>query len=403
MLTSSQIESIDQKTSALIKQLTSAEKGQPKIPGIVFGLTDEKKTFVFNHDGVTDLEDKKPVTEDTMCALYSCTKAMVALAALKLWEEGKLGLHDPAAKYVPAIDNLGIVDPGTVDAETGEFIKPPRKPQTQVTVYHLMNHTSSMAYAFLNPETAALTFKKNPELEPFKGQKEFLGLHKTPLTAEPGKGFLYGWGSDWLGLVVEEITGKKLGDYLEEILFKPLGMKCTFNLKDTSNYMKPYTREGRPDLVLDTQIGLAHDPEVHMGGHGIFGTVESYLKLLRLWLNYGYSPDADLRILKEETVKMAFENHLPEGETILGKSPTANDDPDLFTLLGMAIASRENPHLHPKGSIYWCGYGNQYFWIDLERKIAGFWATHLFPLFDTESYFNGYCEVHKILKEVLKE
>lgn len=402
MLDNSQVESIKQKSSALIERLTSAKTGQPKIPGVVFGFTDENQTLVFNYDGVTDLEEKTPVKKDTMFAFYSCTKAMTALAALKLIEEGKLALNDLAAKYVPEIDDLGIVDPGTVDKETGEFLKPPRKPKTRITIRHLMTHTSSLAYFFLNEECALLTFKKNPQVLPFNPTEEFFGVNKTPLIGEPGEKFVYGYSYDWLGLIIQQITGKKLGDHLDDILFKPLKMDCTFHPKTLENYIKPYVRTELGNLVLNMAGGPNLDPKVDMGGHGCFGTIESYLKFLRLWLNYGYSPDTEVRILKEETVKLAFQNHLPEGKSLLGIVPGLTD-PDLFTLAGMAIAAGENPHLHPKGSIYWSGYGNLYYWVDLERKLAGIWATHIFPFNDIHSYTGGYFEVQKILNQVLKK
>ena len=153
-------------------------------------------------------------------------------------------------------------------------------------------------------------------------------------------------------------------------------------------------------------VELPPDPEIHMAGHGLYGTVEDYAKFIRMWLNDGAGPDGE-QILKPETVEMASRNHLPEGmfikmlpgvgatevaKTVLPVSnPRLSNDAEFFPgmpktwALTFMINEEDAPTGRPAGALAWAGLANLYFWIDRANGVGGFWATQIFPFADPTS------------------
>ena len=154
-------------------------------------------------------------------------------------------------------------------------------------------------------------------------------------------------------------------------------------------------------LVPLPGVELPPDPEVHMAGHGLYGTAEDYAKFIRMWLNDGAGPDGE-QILKPETVEMASQNHLPEGmfikmlpgvgatevaKTVLPVSnPRLSNDAEFFPgmpktwALTFMINGEDAPTGRPAGALAWAGLANLYFWIDRANGVGGFWATQILPL-----------------------
>jgi methyl acetate hydrolase len=142
---------------------------------------------------------------------------------------------------------------------------------------------------------------------------------------------------------------------------------------------------------------LPQDPEVHMGGHGLYSTAEDYAKFLRMWLNEGAGPNGP--VLQPETVRMASENHLGDLKIkgLPGVNPELTHDAEFFPgmpkswALTFMINDQEAPTGRPPGSLGWAGLANLYYWIDRANGVAGFWATQLFPFADPTS-IGGYLD-----------
>ncbi|EGV62309.1 hypothetical protein PSN45_001034 [Yamadazyma tenuis] len=402
MVTTEQIRSIAKKLDKLLVNVTESKspEKQPKVPGVVLGVTDANETLYFNYNGVLDLESNTPVTKDTVFCYFSCTKALTAFGLLKLYEQKKLSLDDEVRKYVPDIDELYIVDKGTVDPNTGHFTKPPRKPSTAVTIKHLLTMTAGMSYPFLSKEYSLLGSLRNPHISSGTPTRDLFKTDKTPLIGEPGQEFSYGHSMDWVGLVIESITGKTLGQYLKEVLFDPVGMSsCTFHVKNTQHLIRTHLR-GRNGKIRLYPKGTQLDPVIDMGGQGCFGNVEDYLKFIRLWINFGYSPDAGKRLLQEDLAVYAVKNHLPANQVIKFDIPDFPDLKDGFTLAGMAVTEEEPATGRPVGSVYWSGLANLYYWVDHVNKIGGFWGSQILPMADPHSFL-GYCKMEMAVYDTL--
>ncbi|RCK59358.1 Acyltransferase mlcH [Candida viswanathii] len=383
-------------------------------PAATLGVTDSTSTVYLNSKGVKDIDDKVPVTNNDSYAFFSCTKSMTVMGALILYEQGKLDLDAPVSKYLPEIADIGVLEPGTVEKSTGKLTKPLTTPTTPITSKHLITHTAGFSYGFISPDYFAL-ITKGERIDAINPPMEFF-YKKTPLIHEPGTDWAYGHNTDWLGFVIERISGLKLGEFLRVHIFEPVGMSsCTFHKKDASDLVKIHLRNNDETLVKMKKTPIHLDPILDLGGQGCFGTVGDYLKFIRVWLNYGLSPDTGARVLKESTVKYAVQNHLPEDLEFefIGLSHNALDEEehperkcDGWTLAGTAFGLNDMPTGRPRGSIYWSGVANLFFWIDYKNGIGGFYAVQVLPFMDeynVESYAKFETEVYKALEESGKE
>lgn len=376
----------------------------PDINGILAGYTSSAATQYIGAEGVKNINTMEPVDLNTMVALFSCTKPMTAMAILKLWEEGKVDLDLPAKTYLPILGEVGIVDDEQVDPETGKLISPAKKPKVDITIRHLLLNNAGFAYMFTDSTYFTLHSKNkthggNPTPKLFTPEV-------MPLLFEPGTQWKYGHSMDWIGLIIQAVSGMRLSEYLQKNIFDQAGMDhCTFRVDDASKLMKIHQR--RDDLLKLLRLKLIPlKPTIDMGGQGCFGTVGDYLKFLRIWLNYGFSPDTGKRILKKETVEYAIKNHLPENQLV--EFATAMNvkegefDPDGFTLAGCAYNRNDLPTGRAATSIYWGGLANLYFWMDFKNDCAGFFGCQVMPYLDLKcvsGYIRFEYEVYQQLKK----
>ncbi|SGZ57681.1 CIC11C00000002817 [Sungouiella intermedia] len=360
------------------------DNSTPDINGILAGYTTSASTQYVGAAGVKNIETMEPVDLDTVVSFFSCTKTMTAMAMLKLWEEGKVDLDAPAKTYLPILGEFGIIEEDQLDPDTGKLKYPAKKPEIDVTIRHLLLNNSGFAYMFTDSDYLVLHMKHkthggNPTTKLFTPEV-------MPLLFEPGTQWKYGHSMDWVGLIVQAVSGMKLSEFLKKNIFEQAGMDhCTFRIDDPSKMMKLHQRS-KDQLKLLRMKPLPLKPTVDMGGQGCFGTVGDYLKFLRIWLNYGTSPDTGKRILRRETVEYAIQNHLPDGQFVeFATAMNINEgefDPDGFTLAGCAYNNNDLPTGRPSGSIYWGGLANLYFWIDFKNDCAGFFGCQMMPYMD---------------------
>ena len=196
----------------------------PRVPGVVAMVTDRQRTIYEGAAGKRRLDRDDAMTADTVFAIFSTTKAITGTAVLQLVEEGKLDLDAPAKNYAPDIGRLQVIEGFD---ESGE--PKLRAPKRDVTTRMLMLHTAGFGYDFFNE-----TYNR---LAQEKGQPSVITASKaalmTPLLFDPGERWEYGTNIDWCGLVVEGITGQRLGEVFRTRIFEPLGMRdTTFELTD---------------------------------------------------------------------------------------------------------------------------------------------------------------------------
>ncbi|MBP2526831.1 1,4-butanediol diacrylate esterase [Rhodococcus sp. FH8] len=371
--------------------LARATQGADRVPGVVAMITDREGNIYEGAAGERTLGHGEPMTLDTTFALFSTTKAITGTAVLQCVEEGLLDLDAPAATYVPDIGELKVLD--GFDAGGNPVL---REPKRDITTRMLLLHTAGFGYDFFNESYNRLSQEH--------GQPSVITCSKaaltTPLLFDPGEKWEYGTNIDWAGQVVESIRGQRLGDVMRERIFEPLEMADTaFTMSPSMKDRLAPIHQRESDGSLTPLIGfeLPAEPEVHMGGHGLHGTVGDYMKFIRMWLNDGAGTSG--RVLSSETVAAAVQNGL-EGQHVgllPGVLPTLSNDAEFFPGVpkGWAYSFMTNeevaPTGRPAGSLAWAGLANLYYWIDRQTGVGGFWATQILPFADAGS-INGYLE-----------
>ncbi|BAH31425.1 serine hydrolase domain-containing protein [Rhodococcus erythropolis] len=371
--------------------LARATQGADRVPGVVAMITDREGNIYEGAAGERTLGSGVPMTLDTTFALFSTTKAITGTAVLQCVEEGLLDLDAPAATYVPDIGELKVLD--GFDAGGNPVL---REPKRDITTRMLLLHTAGFGYDFFNESYNRLSQEH--------GQPSVITCSKaaltTPLLFDPGEKWEYGTNIDWAGQVVESIRGQRLGDVMRQRIFEPLEMADTaFTMSSSMKDRLAPIHQRESDGSLTPLIGfeLPAEPEVHMGGHGLHGTVGDYMKFIRMWLNDGAGTSG--RVLSPETVAAAVQNGL-EGQHVgllPGVLPTLSNDAEFFPGVpkGWAYSFMTNeevaPTGRPAGSLAWAGLANLYYWIDRQTGVGGFWATQILPFADAGS-INGNLE-----------
>jgi methyl acetate hydrolase len=159
-----------------------------------------------------------------------------------------------------------------------------------------------------------------------------------------------------------------------------------------------HQREANGSLTPLPDLQLPAEPEVDMGGHGLYGSIGDYMKFIRMWLNDGAGPQG--RVLKQETVEAAVRNGLKADQAVVmlpGIIPSLSNDAEFFPGLKKSwsytfmVNDEDAPTGRPAGAIGWAGLANTFYWIDRKNGFGGYWATQILPFGDPTS-FVGYLD-----------
>jgi CubicO group peptidase (beta-lactamase class C family) len=376
-------------------QSAVASKKVPAVGGIVL---DKSGNVLYEGGfGSTNVLDPNaaPFTTNTPTMIYSCSKLVTTILALQLMEEGKLSLDDPVEKHDPDFAKIQIFE------GVGEDGKPKfRDPKTKATVLHLMTHTSGMAYDFF--DTKMLQYRLAAGMTPSSTMSQGIKANYAgPLMFEPGQEYSYGMNTDWVGFVVEAVTGKKLAQVLEERIIKPLQLQNTSEKFDESKpRMAAHMRLEDGNLVAAVDVKPLDDPEVRGGGEFMVCTIHDYAQILLSLLNGGLHPNLNERILKEETVKNYLFSDLisqicsPANVGLIPSSiPQLTNTGEILPGIkktwstALLLNETDSPTGRKAGSGAWAGLANTYYFIDPASERLAFFTTSTLPFFDVESLY----------------
>ena len=373
---------IDKLASSVAARMQAATSAGA-VPGVVLGVTDRQQTRYEQGFGLRALGQSQPMSLDTVCWIASMTKAVTSVAAMQLIESGQVGLDAPAAQWLPALADVPVLTGWSANGEPQ--LRPAARP---ITVRHLLTHTAGFSYDFWNTDITRYMS--------VTGVPGIIGCARaaltTPLVADPGERWEYGINIDWLGLLVEAVSGRKLGQTLADKVLGPIGMHDTaFAISADMRRRLAKIHARTPDGLAATDIELPQSPEFEMGGGGLYGTLGDYLKFTRMILNDGLAEGG--RVLRPETVALMAQPaigalELPHVRSV--QPQTSNDFevcPGVATTwgLGFAINKQAVPGGRSAGSLAWAGLANSYYWIDRRRGIAGVYLTQILPFADVES------------------
>ena len=306
----------------------------------------------------------------------SMTKAVATTAALQFVEKGLLSLDATVESILPEFGQLQVLD--GFDGDKPRL----RPPASRATVRQLMTHSAGLGYFFFN-EKLMRYHELTGEPHPLTGLKRSLSV---PLVNDPGTAWEYGSNTDWLGLIVEKLSGQSLSSYLKQHVHGPLGMHdSTFapSAEQRGRLLRVMQRQADGTLA-PSKVDLPPTSEWDAAGHGSYGTVQDYGRFLQAWLNDGAG------ILEPATVQMALQNHLGHikfPELLKSTMPGLSNDVPASPVpqswgLGFHLTLADVPGMRCSGTGDWVGVFNSYYWIDRSKGIGAVLMTQLLPFFD---------------------
>jgi CubicO group peptidase (beta-lactamase class C family) len=324
------------------------------------------------------------MTRDTVFRIASMIKLITSVAALQLVEQGRLSLDAPVPDIDPALGSPQVLD--GFDAKGLPQLRPPKR---AIELRDLLTHTSGFAYRLWDAK--ALQYVSAVERLPPADRKK---APATPLMFDPGERWQYGTSIDWVGRIVEHVSGERLDGYFRKHILDPLGMK------DTAFVISPEQRKREASahrhglngsLVAQSMEPLQAERKSFSGGGGIYSTAPDYLTLIRTLLRGGSL--GGVRILAPETVALMGQNQIGDIEAGVMKStaPAASNDVNFFHGIslrwgfGHMINMQAVPLGRSAGSLTWAGLLNTYYWIDPQTRIAAVFMTQVLPFADHRS------------------
>jgi len=353
------------------------------VPGVVALAVDSNGIIYEGGFGKRNSTQSTRMTPDTVVWIASMTKAITAAAAMQLVEGGSVDLDSPVARWIPEVSRTQVLVGW--DADGQPQLRPPSRP---LTLRHLLTHTGGWGY-----DQYSTDLIRYQELKgiPRIGSCRNIAL-TTPLLSDPGECWRYGIGIDWAGKMIEAVSGEKLGVYLEQNLFDPLGMSDTaFRITPEmrTRLAKVHTRAEGEYTPVDFE--LPQEPEFEMGGGGLYSTASDYAKLMRVFLNKGRGNGN--QVLKPQTVELMSRNAMGNLEVTMLKTamPHLTNDAEFFPGmpkkwgLSFMINEQATPSGRSPGSLAWAGLANTYFWIDQTKDVAGVYMTQIRPFADEQA------------------
>jgi methyl acetate hydrolase len=370
----------DERRARQLDEVLSDAVTRGTVAGICAVAVDRDGERYLGAAGSATAGEDRVMTPDTVFRIASMTKPLVTVGALGLIESGRLSLDDEVASILPAFAELQVLD--GFDGDTPAL----RPARTAATIRHLLTHTSGCAYWFGNPDLARYHMVTGlPDIIESR-----LGALDAPLMTDPGTRWEYGISIDWLGRVIEAVTGQDLAAYLGEHVLGPLGMTNTTFSPAPEARERLMTLHERRDGggVLVSERAWVEEPEFSAGGHGLYSTAGDYGRFMRAMLRGGELDGA--RVLSPESVDLAFSdqlNGLPLPDVIPTQAPWLVHDVVALPFrqtwgFGFQLLLEDIPGMRREGSGFWSGVLNTHFWIDRTSGVAGAVLTQLIPMFD---------------------
>lgn len=349
--------------------------------GISALIFEKNKEVYFNAYGFADKEAGIPMNRETIVRIFSMTKPITGVALMKLHEQGAFELDDPISKYAPEFSDMKVF--AGMDA-SGKFLLELAK--RAITIRDLTRHTAGFADPG-DPHVGDLVTKADPTNKNNTLAEMAKKLADLPLSFHPGEQWSYGISVDVQAYLVERISGKPFDQYIREHIFDPLGMSNTRYVvpdSETQKFAALYLRGDDGQLSkAPTEIANefnSQDWPLRPGGFGLTSTLDDYMQFAQMLVNEG--THNDVRILKEETVKLMATNHLSDSITERMWLPSKGQvgfGIDFAVRLRPPTSSEENSGV--VGEFFWDGAASTLFWVDPKNELTAVFFVQVIPFY----------------------
>jgi CubicO group peptidase (beta-lactamase class C family) len=350
-----------------LAQAIRADVAQGKMPGAVVAISRRGKLVYHEAFGFVDKAANRPMPKDAIFALASMTKPMAAVATLMLAEQGDVLLNDPIGNYLPQLKDMKV-STGAGDGTSTVTAK------RQPTLQDMLRHTAGVSYGNRgNTPLHKLYSSRLRGANDMSSAQLLEELGKLPLHYEPGTQWDYSYGLDLAAFVVEKVTKKSFGAFLQERVFGPLGMTDT-------QFVVPAAKAARiaKPLPVDPETGKPptfREPvkpwQYECGGGCASGTATDYMRFALMLLNKGTFEGT--RLLSRKTVEYMTADHLDADTDASRLHEFAVEHMDGFGF-GLGVAVRRHAGIAgvpgSAGEFLWSGAQGTMFWVDPKEELA---------------------------------
>ena len=348
------------------------------VAGTVTLVARKGKIVHSSAQGLMDVENNKPMREDSIFRIASMTKPITSVALMMLFEEGHFLLSDPISKWLPEFENMQVAVPsGSERHGTPYKTVPAVRP---ISVEHILTHTAGLANSYrglTQPEYRAISSKQSED----ETVADMLNrVAKLPLNFHPGEKWEYSVATDVVGRLVEVISGMTLAEFFQQRIFTPLGMTDTYFYlpeEKTDRFVSQYTPGENKQIKLveagDKNSRFVKPPHVYFrGAGGLVSTARDYARFHQMMLNGGKL--GNVRLLGRKTVELMTINHT-------GDLPLWLRGPGTGFGLGYAMVTDRGQaqSMSSEGSYGWGGAYCTYFWVDPKEEVIGIIMTQVRP------------------------
>lgn len=335
--------------------------------------------------GMKDIETQQPTINDVIFRIASMTKAITVTAVMVLFEEGHFTLEDSISKFIPEFSEMQVM---VLDTSTNTYTL--EKAKRQITIRHLLTHTSGLTYDFFGQKGISEMYIKN---DIFNGIGTSYGtledmvkrVAKLPLINQPGEKWQYGVNMEVLGYLIEKLSGQPLDKFLSERIFTPLNMVDTHfylpqeKTKRLATLYGPNSSGQIEKTIGKVKVGnisysdyetYASSKTYFAAGGGLLSTANDYYNILQMLLNKGEYNNK--RLLSRKTVELiTSEQTGNKFSWFLGHG------------FGFGCAISRGPEITgqagSKGAYTWAGAFNTHYWVDPKEELIIILMTQLYP------------------------
>jgi CubicO group peptidase (beta-lactamase class C family) len=362
--------------------------------GVSALVYEDGREAYFGAFGQADREAGKPMTRGTLVQIFSMTKPITGVALMSLYEAGKFQLDDPLAKYAAEFADLRVY--AGIDTHGEVVYEALRRP---VTIRDITRHTAGFYAGTDHMPVGEIYRAADPTSIHNTLAQEATKLGSVPLLFQPGTRWLYGASVDVQALLVERLSGMPFDKYLQEKIFKPLGMKNTRYVllaQDRARIAAMYdwhedgtlTREP-DDAALEFN---SREWPLKPGSFGLISTLDDYMRFARMLQNGGELDG--MRILKPETVRLMATDAMPAQVTDTSWLPSKGQ---VGFGIDFAVRIRRPANAQEAsgavGEFFWDGAADTLFWVDPKNKITAVLFTQYRPF--------GKVPLHKAFRDAV--
>ncbi len=353
-------ESVGMSSAALNSATARLQKhiDDGDIAGVVAAVARDGKLVYQVALGKLDRERDADMPADALFRIYSMSREITSVAALRLFEEGAFKFDDPVSKYLPEFSDQRVL----LNAESTD-LEATRPRVGEMTIGHLLTHTSG-----LGSRSSALYRENNVRDRAQSLDAMVSKAARVPLFQDPGTEFRYGIHATIIGKLIEVWSGQPFEEYLQQNLLAPLGMTSTLFLaegNDADRLAQLYRPEaGELSPYAIESVPWTQRPVLVEGGVGLLSSVPDYVRFSQMVLDRGKIPGTEERILSEATAALMYENAVPEAAMPIGDSRYWLGSG--WSLGGFNVVLDPSTYAYPvsKGTIWWDGSAGTRFFID---------------------------------------